>query len=113
MPAYTPPPEDYPPLSEPMAPLYGWEMEAEVDPLPQVSIFYVGRPVMNCLAKVLNTWRQCSGFGRIRKFLGHPNLLVRGTDPDPDPSIDVCDVCDVCRTGPPGWRNRFLDTLKV
>jgi len=39
MPAYTPPPEDYPPLSEPMAPLYGWEMEAEVDPLPQVSTF--------------------------------------------------------------------------
>jgi hypothetical protein len=40
MPAYTPPPEDYPPLSEPMAPLCGWEMEAELDPLPQVSSFF-------------------------------------------------------------------------
>ncbi len=72
MPAYTPPPEDYPPLSEPMAPLYGWEMEAEVDPLPQVSTFFT--PVVNFRAYM---------------FLGDsvpdpdPDPLVRGRDPDP------------------------------
>ena len=34
MPAYTPPPDEFPPLSEPLGPLFGWEMEP--DPLPQV-----------------------------------------------------------------------------
>ncbi len=38
MPAYTPPPQDFPLLSEPLRPsLYGWELEAEADPLPQVA----------------------------------------------------------------------------
>ncbi len=34
------------------------------------------------LSGLLITWRQCSGFGRICKFLDHPDPLVRCTDPD-------------------------------